>query len=480
MKNFPRSRRSTAFSTLFSALFLLLLAAAAPAGVVTYPVPQGVEPSPDFTVTAGGKPVFISTVQTLNAGPASYGGFDFSGSAEVVVHSTRPVSSAAILPLSFGITPRIAGGDIKFTLDRPRNLTIEINGSPDKALHLFANPLEEAPPKPGDPGVIYFGPGVHEVTTMTVASGATVYLAGGAVLRVAVGKDEKPTTLKDWSGVKNYRKFMGVRGKGITIRGRGVIDMSPLPWHARSGIVMEGAEGVRIEGITILDAPAWAVAMFNARDIRIDNIKQICRRENSDGIDICNSRDVTVTGCFMRNNDDEICVKCTQPWPAQISKNIVVEGCVIWNERARGLGITSETRRDIEDVVFKNCDIIHDFSKGGECAALAILVSDSGTMRNIRFEDIRVADAKFLIRCWVGKDMWGHDPNRGNVDGVVFKNITVTGATFPQSGLFGFDAAHPVQNVLFQNLVIQGRPIENLEAGKIKVNDFVKGVRFTR
>ena len=64
--------------------------------------------------------------------------------------------------------------------------------------------------------------------------------------------------------------------------------------------------------------------------------------------------------------------------------------------------------------------------------------------------------------------------------GVVFKNITVTGATFPQSGLFGFDAAHPVQNVLFQNLVIQGRPIENLEAGKIKVNDFVKGVRFTR
>ena len=103
--------------------------------------------------------------------------------------------------------------------------------------------------------------------------------------------------------------------------------------------------------------------MFNARDIRIDNIKQICRRENSDGIDICNSRDVTVTGCFMRNNDDEICVKCTQPWPAQISKNIVVEGCVIWNERARGLGITSETRRDIEDVVFKNCDIIHDFSK---------------------------------------------------------------------------------------------------------------------
>ena len=173
----------------------------------------------------------------------------------MVVHSTRRSLRPRSSPLSFGITPRIAGGDIKFTLDRPRNLTIEINGSPDKALHLFANPLEEAPPKPGDPGVIYFGPGVHEVTTMTVASGATVYLAGGAVLRVAVGKDEKPTTLKDWSGVKNYRKFMGVRGKGITIRGRGVIDMSPLPWHARSGIVMEGAEGVRIEGITILGRP---------------------------------------------------------------------------------------------------------------------------------------------------------------------------------------------------------------------------------
>lgn len=462
---------------------LLGLGAAAPvrAEVAAYPEPQGVARSADYAVTAGGKPIFISTVETLRGGPASYGGFDCSGPVEVEVRATRPVSAARLLPLSYGITPRVDGSVIRFTIDRPgRNLTLELNGAIDRPLHLFANPMETNAPRPGDPGVVYFGPGVHEVTTMTLRSGQTLYLAGGAVLRAVIGPGERPTRERDWSGVKNWRTFLSVRGQGIAIRGRGVIDFSALPWHARSGVVIEGSQGVAVEGITILDAPAWAVSMWGSREIRIDNIKQICRRENSDGIDVCNSQNVRVSGCFMRNNDDEICVKCTMGAPAQISKDIRVEGCVIWNERARGLGITSETRRDIEDVVFQNCDIIHDFSHGGDCAALAILVSDSGTMRRIRFEDIRVHDARVLVRCWVGQDMWGHDAQRGAVEVVIFKDIKVMGELAPRGDLIGFGPANLIRDVTFQNLVIRGQAVGSLAEAGLKANEFVKEVRFTR
>lgn len=463
------------------ALFLLALTTLAAAGVVTYPFPTGVAPSPDFTVTAGGKPVFIQTAGTLHGGPASFGGFDFADTVEVSVKPTRAFTTAKVTPASFGITAKVAGGAITFTLDRPRNVTIELDGAFERPLHLFANPLESGAPKPGDPGVIYFGPGVHELTTMTLPSNTTLYLAGGAILRGVLAPNEKPVQMKNWKGNKVYKNFLVSYGsKNVKICGRGVVDLSGLPWHARTSFVLDRVDGGEIEGITLIDSPAWGMALFSSKNIHINNIKQICARENSDGIDVCNTQNVVVENSFLRNNDDEICVKATSPAPAPISKGIMVKNCVIWNDRARGLGITSETRRDIEDVTFVDCDILHDFAQNGDCGSLAILVSDSGTMRNIRFEKIRIEDCRVLIRCWVGKDMWGHDAARGRVEGVVFKDITAAGKTFPKSAMLGCDEGHAIENVTFDNLKINGKAIGGLEEGKITVNPFVRGVRFAK
>ena len=220
--------------------------------------------------------------------------------------------------------------------------------------------------------MIYFGPGVHEVTTLRPKSGQTVYLAGGAVLRAKIAPDEKPVQEKNWRGNKVYAPLIEASGvKGVKVRGRGILDLGPLPWHARTAMWFGDSEDILVEGIIILDAPAWVVAMHNSKNVVVRNVKQICARENSDGVDICNSQDVLVEDCFLRNNDDEVCVKTISPPPAMESKNIVVRRIVVWNDRARGLGITSETRANISNVLFQDCDIIHDFSGGGDCAALA-------------------------------------------------------------------------------------------------------------
>jgi polygalacturonase len=229
----------------------------------------------------------------------------------------------------------------------------------------------------------------------------------------------------------------------------------------------------------ILDAPAWVVAMHNSKNVVVRNVKEICARENSDGVDICNSQDVLVEDCFLRNNDDEVCVKTVSPPPASESKNIVVRRVVVWNDRARGLGITSETRANIAHVLFQDCDIIHDLSAGGDCAALAVLVSDSGTMSDIRFEDIRCEDVRnTLVNCWIGADMWGHDKTRGHIKGVTFKDIRVTGSTFPVSKLTGFDEAHVVEDVTFEHLQIQGKPIGDAQAARLQIGAHVRGVKF--
>ncbi len=468
----------TGCSTLLS-LGLAVVAAQGSPKLVTYPAPQGEKASADYTVSVNGKPVFVYDVDTLRGGPASFGYFDFAGKVNVTITSTRAVTYAKILPTSYGLTPTIEGSEISFDLDHPCNLTVEINGSPERCLHLFANPIETDAPRPDDPNVIYYGPGVHEIGPVKIASGKTIYIAGGAVVRGVLLPDEKPTVERDWSGVKNYANLFVAEGaKHIAIRGRGILDLRPLSWHARTAMVISNCEDVLVEGITVLDAPAWVVAVFGSKNVTVRNVKQICRRENSDGVDLCNTQDALVEDCFLRNNDDEVCVKTTSPPPAQESRNILVRRCVIWNERARGLGITSETRENISGVTFRDCDIIHDFSGGGDCCSLAILVSDSGTMSDIVFEDIRVEHvANTLICCWIGADMWGHDPTRGHIKGVVYRNITVTGGGNPVSRLTGFDGEHLVENVTFENVSINGKVITSLEDGRISANEHTRNVR---
>lgn len=469
----------------WKAMMLMALSLWAAAGcvfagdtVVSYPAPQGEKASEDYTVEAGGKPVFVYSVPVLRGGPASFAYFDFTGSVSVAVASTRKISTVKILPTSYAIKPTVSGNSISFTLSKPLNVTIELNDNTERPLHLFANPPEADRPDPTSKDVIYFGPGVHEVTTLRPLSGQTVYLAGGAILRAKIPPDEKPTQERNWKGNKVWATFLETSGaQDVKVRGRGILDLGRLPWHARTAMWFGGSTDILVEGIIILDAPAWVVAMHNSKNVVVRNVKQICARENSDGIDICNSRDVLVEDCFLRNNDDEVCVKMISPPPAMESNHIVVRRCVVWNDRARGLGITSETRANISNVLFKDCDIIHDFSDGGDCAALAILVSDSGTMADIRFEDIRVEDCRnTLLNCWIGADMWGHDKTRGHIKGVTLKDIIVTGKTVPVMKLNGFDDAHMIDDVRIENLRIQGSRIKGEEMARLQTNAYVRGL----
>jgi hypothetical protein len=452
-----------------------------PSKVVTYPAPKGIPASGDYTVDVGGRPVFVATAPVYHNPPASFAGFDFQGSADVTISSTRPVQSAKILPSALAIKPVIDGGKIHFTLTHPCNLTIEINGDPATALHLSANPLETNAPKPGDRGVIYFGPGVHEVATMDLRDGATVYLAGGAVVRAVLPPEEKPLGASDWAGQRTYRPFIAAMGtKNLRIYGRGIIDCSRLPWHSRNVLALLKTMNVTIEGVTFIDSPCWTVMVGFSSNVHIRNIKEICARENSDGIDICNSQNVSVDDCFLRNDDDEICVKTPAPFPFSEAKNIAVRNCVIWNDRARALGITSETRRNIDNVLFQNCDVIHDFSTAGDCAALAVIIDDSGTVSNVRFENIRLEDVKTkLLFCWIGKERWGQDSERGHLKNVTFKNITVTGNNFPVSEFSGFDEDHLVDGVTLDHVVIQGQPLSDTQQGKISINSYVRDFQMT-
>lgn len=122
-----------------------------------------------------------------------------------LVYGKQNVESAVVRPLSLGIKPVMEGDTLSFKLDRPAKLVVEINNDVLRVTHIFANPIEVDPPKRGDPGVRYFGPGVHKVGKIPVKSNETVYIAGGAGVYGFIKAD----------GLDNFR-----------ITGRGIIDGS--------------------------------------------------------------------------------------------------------------------------------------------------------------------------------------------------------------------------------------------------------------
>ena len=447
------------------------VASEAASRVRVWTMPADEPASSDFKVVADGQPVFVCVTHVapdddklrwkamddkLHTADyfaiASFASFDMRGPVKnICVTSRDEVKQAKILPSSYGVVPRINGHQVWFSLDHPANLTIEINGDTTSSLHLFANPWETAVPDVKDLNTIYFRPGIHEVTnTIKVASGQTLYLAGGAVLR----------------GVGSHGPIVEMKGSHIALRGRGIIDGSQCPRHAGNLLYVQ-ADDVTVEGVTLRDSSTWNVPIRRSHGVTLTNVKVFGCRANSDGFDICNSTDVTVTGCFLRTLDDLVVVK-SDKGQGKVH-HVVVQNCVLWNQVAHALSIGAELREDVDDVLFTNCDVIHDI---GREWTLRIYHCDSATVSNVRFENIRVEESRRLISLWINKAIWSRDLERGHIQDVIFRNIQATTA-HPHVELLGFDAAHGVAGVTFANVVINGR---TLASSDIKTNDFVRQV----
>lgn len=455
------------------------------AGTVrVFPAPADEELSRQYSVKVEGREVPVYIAKVAPAEPerrwqamddkansaayftnAAFATFDMQGAVTVSVTCPEVIRSVKVLPSSFGLHPTFQGKTMTLNLTEPRLVTVEVNSNWVGALHLFANPLETNAPQPGDPNVLFFGPGIHEVSHVVVTDNQTVYLAGGAVVRGVVRPDER-FSISSYSGLRNYSPTFVLRGTNITFRGRGILDGSRCPTHARNLILVQGRD-ITLDGVILRDASTWNIPIRGADHVRVRNVKLLGYRANSDGLDICNSRDVTVEGCFLRTLDDLIVVKTDQGQGA--ARRIVAKDCVLWNEVAHALSVGAELREDVEDVLFANCDVIHD--QGREWT-LRIYHCDAARISKVRFENLRIEESPRLISLWIDQAFWSRDAERGHIDGVLFKDIRAQTDSL-RVEFKGFDAPHAVENVLLENVLVNGRPLKNTD---VKTNAFVRGV----
>ena len=439
-----------------------------PATVITYAVPEGEPLSTDYGVWANGRPVAVFTARTLDppfagkewdyGGPYSFANFDLAGRVTVRVTSPKRLRDTVIRPTSAGVQLRVEDDHtLLLTLDGPRKISVEPDGRKGPLL-LFANPVEVNAPKPGDAGVIHFGPGIHRAGRIDVTNGQTLYLAGGAVVKGAVA----------------------ATGSDIRILGRGILDGSEYEWRKGPYNVTLGIRGtnVLIEGITIRGSPHWTIVPRGSRHVTVRGVK-LCgsRVQNDDGINPCNSQDVLITDCFIRSDDDCVAMKGLDYDAANSNvEDVTVENCVLWCDRARIFLLGHESRAPfMRGITLRQLDIIH-------FTMTPFLFEPGEDMRleNVRVEDIRLhgeGQAEFIrLKPVVNQYMRKQVP--GFIRHVTFRNVAITGKPGAyRIQIEGANPEHDVREVTFENVSVLGRNTTR-SSPVVQVGPHVEGVRF--
>jgi len=235
-------------------VLLLLISFGAASQLTIYPAPKDAEAAPEFELEVNGQPVFV-----YNTRCAAFAAFSFDGKAEIKVTFASPVYNFDIRPKSRNIQAENYRNQIRFTLDKPENLSLEINKNIKRPLFIFANPPETIVPDKADKNVIFFEKGkIHTPGEVLIKSNQTVYIEDGAIVR---------------------GHFTANQGKNIKIMGRGILDNSEYKRGEHRPIEINQCENVLIEGIIISESRHWTWSSTASKTFTFNNLKILSTNE---------------------------------------------------------------------------------------------------------------------------------------------------------------------------------------------------------
>jgi len=461
---------------------------------------------------------------------ASFLTFAMDEPVNVELKALTEFNEVIVRPLSKKIKPETDGQNIRFTIEKPGQYTVELDGI-HKALHIFANPVQKFNLSQEDENVIYFGPGIHNPGIIEVKSGQCVYIDQDAVVYgsiIALGANNVRVTgygVLDGSNQKRDKSIlipMDYKRRNILsdkihpalegyplndvvlpVEGTSVFESRDQfrnfldKWDAFCGCIhFYNCTNTEINGIVMRDSAGFTVIEANCVNAVCDNVKLIGMwRYNSDGIDIFNSQNCVIRNSFLRNFDDCIVLKGIPGWDRQNVENILIENCITWCDWGRNLEIGAETNApEYKNIVFRNCDCIH-------CADVAIDIqhTDRADVHDVLFEDIRVEYSKhdvrpklqesddmvfeveygmaYLIFIGIEEGSYSNDNVKGNVSNVRLKNIQAfsESSELAPISVIGYSKEAAVKSVLIENLYFNGEKITDKSV--MTTNEFTENIQ---
>lgn len=433
------------------------------------PMPKQERKNPDYRVWLDNREVPVYNAIAHKRQHGERYGFvvlESSGPVQLRVASRLGLNETRIRGNQLELTWGKQGDSITFSLPGPGNYSFEPKGAVRNLFIVVNSPRSIPSP---DPKVIRFGPGVHRVPgdVVKLTSNQTLFLEAGAVLQAAVN-------------VEN--------AENVKIQGQGIIDGSRWPWlrgPQNQLLRIKKSRNVSVENVIFRGSYGWTIVPYRSRDITISNVRIFNDRTfNDDGIDICNSQRVTITGCLIRSDDDNIAVKGTRldrdpELHLEPVDAIKIENCLFWNSRARVIALGHESEAaEMSNITVRNSEALYTSQ-----TAFLLEPGEDMLLRDVRFENLRVnlsgKNELALLRPIINEFM-KYKQTPGRIRDVQFSNIVVTNPS-PTRPLFlirGHSKNYDIARVTIDNVLVQDS--ERFPVTMVKTDAFATEVRSNR
>lgn len=397
--------------------------------------------------------------------------FSFDGTVEVTVTlpSNRALHGARILPTAYGI-PCTVDPDrrtVRFTLDQPRQVAVEINGDRRQPLFVFAKELETDLPDftaanvidfsqhpgvhndPDRPNVLYFPPGEYNLVELgynlhdgfPLDEGDTVYIAGGAVVHGAFSSTGPRVTVRG-RGIISGAKWMWVRRR---------YHEADIPWsyhdYREIAVYLHGGGGNLVEGVTFTDPVHFCVSV--EEDSTVRGIQAFGWWYTTDGV-FAGDRSL-VEDCFFKVNDDIVKV---------YSNDLTVRRCLIWQQtNGAPFQFTWNLKAPVSgvrvnDIIIMASEVSNDRELEGNRAVVNARLNMGADISDFVFDGIRVeGDIYRVLGLNIGR--------AGTISDITLRNIEVTGKITHFNYLNATVGA--IDGVHLENITLGGRRASTLD-----------------
>ncbi|MBQ7441381.1 MAG: alginate lyase family protein [Prevotella sp.] len=381
----------------------------------------------------------------------SYAFFDFSGDVFVrVICKNKKFQTCRIRPDYRGTIAQVENDSVvKFLLFQPENVSVEFDGNITDNLLLFTSKptvtKEEAEQqaKKEQRNFVYYAPGLYTDKTIAVPSNTTVYLAGGSYFTGTF-------TIED--------------AQNVSILGRGVA----RPADGYEGCHVHRSKNILIDGMILNTCP-----IGGSDGVTLHDVRSISHPGWGDGLNVFASSNVFYDRVFCRNSDDCTTVYATRKGFTGSARNIRMTNSTLWADVAHpimiGLHGNPEVGDSIVNLRYDNIDIICQSEPQVEYqGCMTINCGDNNYVKDVVFDNIRIEQIHqgSLLQVRVGWNSKYCTAPGGGIENVVFRHIRYYGAQPYMSVITGYDEQHPVKNVTFEGLKINGKVIYDDMPGK--------------
>lgn len=427
----------------------------------TYKYFEGLIPSLRYTVSVNGARQYVYPTEDQDI-------CIFACKDTVCVEISSPsqkITSAIVRPIYKNTDYWVADDKVIIYMAPKDRLVVDINGDNGKeSLILFANPIDSGKPDRNAAGVRYYEAGkVHSPGPISLSSGETLYIEGGAVLKSNVSC---------------------VDATGVTIAGGGILVSSP---DENRPVNFKDVTDSHIRDITVINASNWTTTFNLCDNMDFDNFKVYATASlanesgnENDGMDMMACNRCTIKHCFSCCYDDTYCIK-TQKWGyCGTTEGIHYEDCIAWNKGGgNSFEIGYELNQNVTDVSYKDIYSIHSASRIGSSGpfrrgATTIHCGAAGTISGIRYENVYIEDpAIYGIHMQILKTSYeigtGVEWAPGVVKDVKMKNVHMAYMPVWFNVVKGYDATHQIE-LEIDGLYIGDTRITSASEGKFELS----------